>query len=230
MGWCQEFGVPTREGCDHLMVAGRDSCTCPQCGMTCRGKFDGCVSVWRAGPTAVSLERRTKGGSNGTAETVPSVANGSGSTQTGADVAVRSALPIPIPAADAAGDLRPVLDAILSEVRALDRKVDVLADAVRAVAQAPVPPLTLAPEFRDLRLAVREDLVELKRRISADLAETERARPLPSVPPGLATLAELDARFEWLSTELSKRLVVIGNELVQMNQRFNEELAQATDL
>ncbi len=231
MGWCQEFGVPTREGCDHLMVAGRDACSCPQCGMTCHGKFDGCVSVWRAGPTAVSLERRPKGSSNGTAGSAVSAANGNAAPRVGSELAVLSESPIPTPSVEMAGDLRLMLDVILSEVRALDRKVDVLSEAVRAsVAQVPVVPVTSSAELRDLRVAIREDLVELKRRLSADLAEAERARPKPSAPAGLATLADLDARFGWLSTELSKRLVVIGNELVEMNQRFNEELTQVSDL
>lgn len=45
MGWCQEFGVQIRDGCDHLMVGGVDACTCAECGVGCLGKFAGCPGL-----------------------------------------------------------------------------------------------------------------------------------------------------------------------------------------
>jgi hypothetical protein len=48
MGFCAEFGPVITEGCDHLMVAGVDSCSCPECGAVCRGQFEGCSDVWVA--------------------------------------------------------------------------------------------------------------------------------------------------------------------------------------
>lgn len=50
MGFCAEFGPVITEGCEHLMVAGVDSCSCPDCGAVCKGQFDGCREVWVAPP------------------------------------------------------------------------------------------------------------------------------------------------------------------------------------
>ena len=50
MGFCAEFGPVITEGCDHLMVAGVDSCSCPDCGAVCKGQFEGCSDVWVAPP------------------------------------------------------------------------------------------------------------------------------------------------------------------------------------
>src|SRR5438445_525731 len=66
MGWCHEFGPQIREGCGHPMRAGESACTCPQCGVVCRGRFAGCAEVWARGPREVhvvsppgALARRT---------------------------------------------------------------------------------------------------------------------------------------------------------------------------
>jgi len=50
MGRCQEFGPQIRPGCGHIMVAGKDSCRCPECGVVCGGRFSSCDIVWAAGP------------------------------------------------------------------------------------------------------------------------------------------------------------------------------------
>lgn len=57
MGWCHEFGSQIRHGCDHPMVAGTDSCSCPGCGVVCLGKFSSCDLVWERGPRQVTLVR-----------------------------------------------------------------------------------------------------------------------------------------------------------------------------
>src|SRR5207248_10035873 len=66
MGWCHEFGPQIREGCGHPMRAGESACSCPQCGVVCRGRFAGCAEVWARGPREVhvvsppaALPRRT---------------------------------------------------------------------------------------------------------------------------------------------------------------------------
>src|SRR4051794_30166096 len=66
MGWCHEFGPQIREGCGHPMRAGESACSCPQCGVICRGRFAGCAEVWARGPREVhvvsppnALARRT---------------------------------------------------------------------------------------------------------------------------------------------------------------------------
>src|SRR5436305_9777872 len=55
MGWCHEFGPQIREGCGHPMRAGESACTCPQCGVVCRGRFTGCAEVWARGPREVHV-------------------------------------------------------------------------------------------------------------------------------------------------------------------------------
>src|SRR3954462_11093505 len=55
MGWCHEFGPQIREGCGHPMRAGESACSCPQCGVVCRGRFAGCAEVWARGPAEVHV-------------------------------------------------------------------------------------------------------------------------------------------------------------------------------
>ncbi|MDP8976582.1 MAG: hypothetical protein M3N28_09535 [Actinomycetota bacterium] len=57
MGWCHEFGVTVRDQCGHPMRAGEAACQCPQCGVLCEGQFNGCATVWAAGPREVALVR-----------------------------------------------------------------------------------------------------------------------------------------------------------------------------
>jgi len=44
--------------CDHGMIAQARSCTCPQCGATCTGRFAGCAEVWARGPREGALHKR----------------------------------------------------------------------------------------------------------------------------------------------------------------------------
>jgi len=62
MGWCQDFSVEIRPGCDHLMVAHRHSCFCEQCQTQCLGRFRGCDEVWERGPVPVDLRPLPTGG------------------------------------------------------------------------------------------------------------------------------------------------------------------------
>jgi hypothetical protein len=43
------------------MVAAVQRCVCPECGAVCRGRFQGCPSVWTTGPEALSLGRQVAG-------------------------------------------------------------------------------------------------------------------------------------------------------------------------
>ena len=36
------------------MVAGTDSCSCPECEVKCTGRFNGCTTVWAAGPKVIA--------------------------------------------------------------------------------------------------------------------------------------------------------------------------------
>ena len=55
MGWCRDFGSRISADCDHLMVAGSDSCHCDECGTVCTGRFAACPTVWAQGPQPVVI-------------------------------------------------------------------------------------------------------------------------------------------------------------------------------
>ena len=42
--------MQTRDGCEHPMIAGENSCRCQGCGETCNGQFEGCEAIWARGP------------------------------------------------------------------------------------------------------------------------------------------------------------------------------------
>lgn len=63
MGWCHEYGVVICEGCSAPMVAGSSSCSCPECGTECAGRFASCADVWAAGPRLVAVRGREGPGS-----------------------------------------------------------------------------------------------------------------------------------------------------------------------
>ncbi len=61
MGLCHEFGSQIRSGCDHPMRAGASACSCAECGVVCRGLFDGCPDVWARGPRPVAISATRAG-------------------------------------------------------------------------------------------------------------------------------------------------------------------------
>jgi hypothetical protein len=65
MGLCHEFGSQIRTGCDHPMRAGASACSCAECGVVCRGLFDGCPDVWARGPRPVAISATRAGAANG---------------------------------------------------------------------------------------------------------------------------------------------------------------------
>ena len=215
MGWCQEFGIQTRDGCDHLMVAGRDSCSCPACGFRCTGKFDGCSSVWRAGPTPVSLSTRLSEVVTSRPELGPGQSNGSARPSNGTREVAASAL-VPVasagsqePAGEAGTEVVPTLESLIVEVRLLAQKVDQL-------------PATMLAAMAELRGGIRKDLVELRRRLVIDIRNFDRTAARDAILP------ELDARFEWLTNELSKRLVIVGNEVATIRRQLAEESPESS--
>ncbi|MEA2931748.1 MAG: hypothetical protein QOI56_533, partial [Actinomycetota bacterium] len=65
MGLCHEFGSQIRAGCGHPMRAGASACSCPECGVVCRGLFDGCPDVWARGPRPVAISATRAAVANG---------------------------------------------------------------------------------------------------------------------------------------------------------------------
>ena len=167
-----EFGVKISDGCDHAMVAGHDSCSCPACGVVCHGQNAGCPLVWTAGPKAVSSPSRQRAlppatraadAINNNHQPLASSSNGGGA-RLGVD-------PVP-PASD--GGLRKLYESLLSEIRLLNQKIDRVAN---------------------------------------------EARPVDTK----GILDQVDARFAWLTEELSDRLVILGNEIMAVKRHVTGE-------
>ncbi len=180
--------------------------------MRCAGKFEGCSTVWRAGPTAVSLGTRLS-------EAVtahPDLERGQSRATHRPDTTtqVASSLRSMERTVDAVPpEIVVNLETLLTEVRILARKIDVLPDTISAA-------------IGELRSANRNDLVEFRRSLLADFHKTDRA--LVSAAFNAEMLPELDARFEWLTTELSNRLVTVGNEIAAVKRQLAQ--TEPTDL
>jgi hypothetical protein len=84
MGLCHEFGSQIRSGCDHPMRAGASACSCAECGVVCRGLFDGCPDVWARGPRPVAISATRA--SAAPPATAPGAAAGGANANAGATV------------------------------------------------------------------------------------------------------------------------------------------------
>ena len=82
MGLCHEFGSQIRSGCDHPMRAGASACSCAECGVVCRGLFDGCPDVWARGPRPVAISATRAGGPSTAPAPAPAAASSGGATVT----------------------------------------------------------------------------------------------------------------------------------------------------
>lgn len=172
MGWCQEFGLPIDENCDHAMAAGHDHCACPTCGVVCRGRFSGCSLVWLADPAPAAATAGSEA-----PKTVPlSLGTASAPVTTNGHTPARGELP-PAPP-------RPNVE-------------------------------TLAQQLQDLRTEVTRLTTQMK-----ELTEAVAATSHETVLRGV------DARFEWLTKQLSERLVVLGNEVVAVKRELGERVSR----
>lgn len=205
MGWCQAFGPQIQPGCDHSMVAGPNSCSCPQCGVVCKGKFAGCTAVWAAGPQQVTLRRPKKdAGQRSLPELVATNGNRSH------EAPPRDPISLPptptAPSTDVTADLRPLLLELQSAIEGLPNRIS------RAAAEA----------MRQQHTINRRDLEDLWRTI-ANEAEMLRRRPEQPVSTTdlHASMQAFDDRFQWLVNELSERFVLFGNELARIEKRLD---------
>jgi hypothetical protein len=170
MGWCQEFGLPINEGCDHAMAAGHEQCACPACGVVCPGRFSGCSLVWLADPASGKQ---------------PALAAGPGGS---------AALSLAVAPATATNGHAPP--------------------------QGQLPPGTPRPDVESLAKQV-DDLRSEVTRLTAQMKELVQAT-VASSPE--TVLRGVDARFEWLTKQLSDRLVVLGNEVVAVKRQLGERV------
>ncbi len=244
MGWCHAFGPQIREGCDHAMVAGSDSCSCAECAAVCRGLFPGCASVWAAGPRRVTLTKPTK--ESGNLMPVPTAV---------AQAAPKGPAPkAAAPQAAPSGAETEVVVAQValepSDVRALRIDMQVLMLKLDQLRQAAAPGDQLVQAAREIgavATALPEQLREvvtsaleaqrrsmfkafgaMERKIVDDIAQLHDAmRQAPEVPDAHATTAvsvtDLDSRFQWLVEAVSERFVTLGNELARIDRHLAVE-------
>ena len=146
MGWCQAFGPQIQAGCDHSMVAGSKSCSCPECGVLCPGRFAGCGAVWAAGPRHVDMRRPTK---ELGMKPKPELARANGN-RTHAVLTEKASSPAAVQenlrSEDTDGELRPLLEGLWADVRALRREVDELrqrSESAEQLAEASAQALSL---------------------------------------------------------------------------------------
>jgi hypothetical protein len=266
MGWCSAFGPQIREGCDHAMVAGKDSCSCADCGAVCLGLFKGCAHVWAAGPRSVVLTRPTSGQRSLvpiSATPVEAATEAVRSTPAGPAVAAGAAAVVAagavVPAdAGAVGEVTAAMETggepdDRSDIRALRDDVDLLLWKVDQLQQAAVPLEQMAQAASKIeaaaaalpdqvteavssalqtqRRAMTDAVVEMQRRIVIDVGELlESVRPEvepktggTASPDKVASVADLDARFQWLVDAVSRRFVDAGDDLAQIERRLMPE-------
>jgi hypothetical protein len=240
MGWCHAFGPQIRDGCDHAMVADYDSCSCSACGAVCHGLFPGCSSVWAAGPRGVSITRPTREPGN----LLPALTPIAPATATRSDASTASDGPA-VPAVTAVTD-QSELHALRVDMQVLMWKFDQLQQAtppsdvmvsvaaeVRAVAHALPQQVRDAVSgalevhrhetrrmFTEIEQKIVADIDELRDKLQAGLAATAGGAGLgePEV-----SLADLDARFQWLVDAVSARFVALGNGLARIERRLDDE-------
>ena len=123
------------------MVAGASSCACPECGVVCEGKFPGCATVWAAGPQQVTLRRPAKELGTRSAAAAPAPAtNGRHADQHSPESPLLpAAVAAPASRSQPDTELRPLMEALWADVRAMRRQID----EVRKVA-GPSEPLSEA--------------------------------------------------------------------------------------
>lgn len=143
------------------MVAGREACSCAQCGTVCKGKFAGCVDVWARGPRAASVRirpeagplRRVRSSANGVKDAGgPNGPNGPNgrAARAGKGKKVERGETVPIEALTSAGPGLAVLDTkTMAAVDTLVDKVRQLEATVATVATAPRPGPSKAVPFDD---------------------------------------------------------------------------------
>ncbi|MDP9073066.1 MAG: hypothetical protein M3N98_02630 [Actinomycetota bacterium] len=233
MGWCQEFGVQIHDGCDHRMVASTASCRCHECGVVCHGKFSGCATVWAAGPVELTLRRPT---TELGLQPVPDEAGPAGRTNGNAAVtwqmaALSAPASAPTPRSD---DLAAVIRSLQSEIQTLNRKIDRVQgqaaaseEAAQATAQAAAElpkriGTALQVALQRQHSAILDDLAGLREQFTADIAQVaDRVRQPSGLASQTVTIGQLDARFEWLVEEVSRRFVTLGNEVVRINRQLS---------
>lgn len=209
MGWCQEFGLQISGGCRHLMIAGPDSCSCPDCGAICHGRFTGCSIVWSESTTPILV-----GG--------PPLALGSGPVAA-PPVATNGKAPM-APSDPASATSRPVAAPVGGPDGPSDRGLGdaALVNTVSQNGAAGAGTAVADGDLRQLCADLKLEMRRLNRTVERLASRVERDVPSERSERD-AVLRDVDARFAWLTKELSDRLVTLGNEIVAIKRHLQVE-------
>jgi hypothetical protein len=186
------------------MVAGDGSCSCPECGVVCSGKFAGCSAVWAAGPKAITLRRPSKKpGQRALAAVASTNGRRSHDVPNGGPPALPMVTGAPI--SDVGGDLRPLLLELQAAIESLPAKFSKVAGEA----------------MRRQHETNRQDLADLWGQIAEEARTINRPdHGHGTAVDGDAVMRVADDRFQWLVNEMSKRFVVFGNELSRIEKRL----------
>ncbi len=187
------------------MVAGREACSCPECGTDCKGKFAGCVDVWSRGPRQVTVRVRP------TEEPV----RRSRTTPTVDEVVPDSLVHVPPVPPDGPSPRR-LDDHTLAVIGQLVDKVQTLESAVSVAAHAqPVPVVT--PPADDARLdALSEAVSGLAAGLDRLSADVKELRPVPE------RLKALEQRPGVPDPGGTKAVERLASDLARLSVRIDE--------
>jgi len=224
------------------MVAQLDSCACADCGAVCHGKFPGCATVWAAGPRHVMLSRTVSQLPPPRALPVVSSSNGKAAPETPSPPpslpAPSSALPVTValPLTEPGVDVAALLLSLRSELKALHKKVDRLQEKAGMAEELALAAIRATEEshqqtgraLQEQHGAIVNDLLTMRRQVATEVRQMGDALLPPREDPSTAALIEhIDTRLEWLVGEISHRLVILGNEMVRIDERIGANNRQS---
>jgi hypothetical protein len=126
-------------------------------------------------------------------------------------------------------ELGTVVAALGTEVRLLSRKVDAVGTFLGLSGESVAPTVggelvgqisqAMAAALNEHRLVMERELQQAKRELLLHIDSIDETPTAPPVAPA-ELLHEIDSRFKWLVQALSERLVLIGNELVRLEEQL----------
>ncbi len=164
------------------MVAGREACSCPECGTVCKGKFAGCVDVWARGPRAVSVRVRPEAEPLRRARVTPNGVKAGKSEKADRHDRVRpvEANHVETPPASVPGPHR-LDDHTVAVIQQLLDKVRMLESTVEAAAKAPRPSPQVVRPVDDGRVeAVAKAVAGIAAGLDRLTADVKQIRSVPA--------------------------------------------------
>jgi len=217
------------------MVAGPQACSCADCGTVCTGRFAGCPVVWAAAPSPVPVPALPLALGTGQSLELPgTTATGTAPARDTATIATNgangktpAAMGSPVSSGSADGRVTVVTAALPAVALATPALPGTGTDEVVVI---PAPDIDTGPVARastskaatseadgDLRLLCQDLKLEVRRlnRMIENMTEVNRRSDREIV------MSQVDARFQWLTDELSDRLVILGNEVMAIRRHLD---------